>query len=141
MKELTGGIGCQRTRARARRCWAEAGRRAGRGGNGPRRSVGRKSGLRKRKGRGGRAAAGLQVGLRGCWAAGRGRKKEGGERWVELGWVAFWAGFQVWGFSYFLSLFYFKHHSNYLNSNSNLNSTLTLKQKEKMHQHECNNKF
>ena len=45
------------------------------------------------------------------------------------------------GFSYFLSLFYFKHHSNYLNSNSNLNSTLTLKQKEKMHQHECNNKF
>ena len=38
-----------------------------------------------------------------CWAAswaprllGRGpgeKKKGGGERWVELGWVVFWAGF------------------------------------------------
>ena len=47
---------------------------------------------------------------------------------AKLGWVGL--VFPV-PLIFLFSISYFKHHTNYLNSNSNLNSTLALKQKEK----------
>ena len=102
----------QRARARGRlagkwsRCVSggarlRAERRAGRAGVGP----GEREG-KERADRAGKLGRGV-----GCWA-------------VFLGWAGLLKGL---GFL-FPILFYFKHHSNYLNSNSNLNSTLALKQ-------------
>ena len=60
----------------------------------------------------------------GCWC-GPGKGKVGrGAGPAKLGWVGL--VFPV-PLIFLFSISYFKHHTNYLNSNSNLNSTLALK--------------
>ena len=112
--------------------------------NGPKRGAGARllacarSGPREKRPRGRVAGSGCRLVWAVCRGRGSGPVREGKERadWAgKLGrGVGCWAVFLGWagllkglGFL-FPILFYFKHHSNYLNSNSNLNSTLALKQ-------------
>jgi len=78
------------------------------------------------------AAHGIRPGKRGrgggdglgCWVLGREWEKEAGRAglFLGLGWVAIWV-LGWFGFFFFFSLSYFKHHSNLFEFKSNLNST------------------
>ena len=95
------------------RCWAEAGRRAGRGGSGPRRGVGRMLGREKR-------------------AAGKKEKEAAGL--TELGWISYFLSLSYFfSFQTSLKLIEFKLQFEF--------KPYALNQIRFMHQHECTNIF